>query len=113
MTLGIGALLSLLLYPLPAASLAIYALAFGDGFASLVGTMVRGPRIPLSRGKTLAGSMACFLAVFIVTLGVTSSPRDSLILAASATVLEAFPAGNFDNVLLPFGVGLIAVQLLH
>ena len=110
-TLGIGALLSLILYPLPAASLAIYALAFGDGFASLVGTMARGPLIPLSRGKTLAGSMACFLAVFTVTLSVTSHVNTSFIVAASATIIEALPAGNFDNVLLPFGVGLIATQL--
>jgi len=112
-TLGIGALLSLLLYPLPAASLAIYALAFGDSFASLVGTMMRGPRIPLTRGKTLAGSLACFLAVFIVTLSVTSRPADSLVLASAAALLEVIPAGNFDNILLPFGVGLIASQLLH
>ena len=112
-TLGIGALLSLLLYPLPAASIAIYALAFGDGFASLVGTMMRGPRIPLTRGKTAAGSLACFLAVFAITMSVTSRVWDSLIVAASATLLEAIPAGNFDNILLPFGVGLIAVQLLR
>src|SRR5512135_578477 len=46
-TLGLGAMLSLLLYPLPAASLAIYALAFGDGIASLAGTMLGGPRLPL------------------------------------------------------------------
>jgi dolichol kinase len=112
-TLGIGALLSLLLYPLPAASIAIYALAFGDGFASLVGTMVRGPRIPLSRGKTLGGSLACFLAVYIVTLSVTSRVWDSFVVAASASLLEAIPAGNFDNILLPFGIGLIAAQLLR
>ena len=112
-TLGIGALMSLLLYPLPAASIAIYALAFGDGFASLIGTMMRGPRIPLSRGKTIAGSLSCFLAVFIVTLSVTSRIWDSLIVAASAVVLEAIPAGNFDNVFLPFGVGLIATQILR
>jgi dolichol kinase len=33
-------MLSLLLYPDPAASIAIYALAFGDGLASLVGKLV-------------------------------------------------------------------------
>src|SRR5215471_15517823 len=36
-TLGLGALLALLMYPSPVAAIAIYALAFGDGFASLVG----------------------------------------------------------------------------
>ena len=81
-TLGLGAMLSLLLYPLPAASLAIYALAFGDGIASLAGTIVRGPRIPLFGGKTISGSLACFVAVFVVTLGVTQRPVEAFILAA-------------------------------
>jgi dolichol kinase len=111
-TLGLGALLSLLLYPLPAASIAIFALAFGDGFAGLVGTVVRGPRIPFLNGKTLAGSFACFAAVFIVTFGITSRPADSLIVAAAATFLEGIPAGNFDNIIIPFGVGMVAAKLL-
>jgi phytol kinase len=111
-TLGIGAMLSLILYPSPAAAIAIYALAFGDGFASLVGTVARGPRIPYLRGKTFSGSLACFTAVFIITLRVTSRPLDSLVIAAAATLLEAVPTGNFDNIILPFGVGMIASQLL-
>jgi dolichol kinase len=111
-TLGLGAMLSLLLYPLPAASIAIFALAFGDGFAGLVGTAVRGPRIPFLNGKTLAGSFACFAAVFIVTFGITSKPADSLIVAAAATFLEGIPVGNFDNIIIPFGVGMVAAKLL-
>ncbi len=110
-TLSLGAMLSLLLYPLPAASIAIYALAFGDGLASLVGTLVRGPRIPLLGGKTLAGSLACFAAVFLVTLRITGRPGAALVIAASATVLEAIHAGNFDNLVSPFGVGLVSMAL--
>jgi phytol kinase len=110
-TLGLGALMSLLLYPLPAASLAIYALAFGDGIASLAGTMVRGPRIPLFGSKTISGSLACFAAVFYVTLRVTGRPAEALILAVAGAFLEAIPAGNFDNIVLPVGVGLIASRL--
>jgi phytol kinase len=111
-TLGLGAMMSLLLYPLPSASIAILALAFGDGFASLVGTLVRGPKIPLLGTKTIAGSLACFAAVFFVTLRVTMKPVDALVVAGAATVLEAIPAGNFDNIIIPFGVGLVATQLL-
>jgi phytol kinase len=111
-TLGLGAMLSLLLYPLPSASIAILALAFGDGFASLVGTLLRGPKIPLLGTKTVAGSVACFAAVFLVTLRITMKPVDALVVAAAATVLEAIPAGNFDNIVIPFGVGLVATQLL-
>jgi phytol kinase len=112
-TLSIGAMLSLLLYPLPAAALAIYALAFGDGFASLVGTLIRGPRIPFTRGKTFSGSIACFAAVFIVALNVTNRPVNALLIATTATVLEAVPAGNFDNIIIPIGVGIIANVLPH
>jgi phytol kinase len=110
-TLGLGAMLALILYPLPAASLAIYALAFGDGIASLAGTMVRGPKIPLFGGKTLSGSLACFGAVFAVTLAVTQRPLDALVIGAAGALLEAIPAGDFDNIVLPVGVGLIASRL--
>ena len=110
-TLGLGAMLSLLLYPLPAASLAIYALAFGDGIATLAGRMMRGPRIPVFGDKTISGSLACFAAIFVVTLSVTRRPGSSLILAVSGAFLEAIPAGNYDNIILPAGVGLIASRL--
>jgi phytol kinase len=110
-TLGLGAMLALILYPEPAASIAIFALAFGDGFASLVGTMVRGPRIPFLRGKTFAGSLACFSAVFLVTLRITMRPGSALLVAGAATILEGIPAGNFDNIIVPFGVGMLATKL--
>ncbi|CAI8006422.1 hypothetical protein GBAR_LOCUS4711 [Geodia barretti] len=54
-TLGLGAMLALLLYPLPASAIAIYALAFGDAAASLIGMAFAGWRMPLNRNKTVAG----------------------------------------------------------
>jgi phytol kinase len=110
-TLGLGAMLSLILYPEPAASIAILALAFGDGLASLVGTMVKGPKIPLLGNKTFAGSFACLAVVFLVTFAITRQAPASLAIAAAATVLEAIPAGNFDNLIIPFGVGMLATKL--
>lgn len=112
-TLGLGAMLCLLLYPEPAASLAILALAFGDGIASLAGKVLRGPVIPFTRGKTLSGTLACFVAVFLVALRVTGRPVIALILGAAAAVLEAVPAGNFDNLVVPLGVGFLANLLLR
>ncbi len=111
-TLGLGTMLALLLYPEPSASIAIYALAFGDGFASLVGKIVGGPKIPLLHGKTFSGSLACFSVVFLMAFHVSRRPLESLIIAAVATVLEGIPTGNFDNIIIPFGVGMIASQLL-
>jgi len=111
-TLGLGAMLSLILYPEPAASIAVLALAFGDGIASLAGKVLRGPVIPLTRGKTLSGTLACFAAVFLITLRVSGRPIPSLIIAGAAAVLEAIPAGNFDNLIVPLGVGFLADRLL-
>ena len=34
-----------------------------------------------------------------------------MIVAGTATFLEAIPAGNFDNIIIPFGVGLVAWTL--
>ena len=109
-TLGIGAMLALLLYPAPAAFLAIYALAFGDGFASLFGRAY-GRLRPIG-SKTLEGSLACLVSVFVASVMVTGRVGASLVLAAVATLLEALPTDDLDNVLLPMGVGLVATLLL-
>ncbi len=111
-TLGLGAMLALLLYPSTAAAIAIYALAFGDGLASLAGKLFRTACIPGTRGKTIAGSLACFAAVLLSCLGLTGSPLKALALALAATALEMIPVRDFDNLILPVGIGFLATQLL-
>jgi dolichol kinase len=108
-TLGLGALLSLLLYPSPASAIAIYALAFGDGFASLIGKFFGRHRPALLKGKSIEGSLACFFAVFFVTHQVTLSYRVAFIAALTATLTEALPLDDYDNIVLPLSVGF-AVQ---
>jgi phytol kinase len=107
-TLAIGAMLALLLYPAPAATIAIYALAFGDSAASLVGSTAGTVRPRFLFGKSLEGSMMCFAAVFSVSALATGNGLTALIIALAATVLEALPTNDLDNILLPAGVGLIA-----
>jgi phytol kinase len=111
-TLGVGAMLSLLLYPSTAAAIAIYALAFGDGFASLAGKLFRSPAIPFTRNKTLAGTLACFTAVFLVTWKLTGSFSIASVIAVSATMLELIPVRDFDNLILPVGTGFVAAYIL-
>ena len=111
-TLGLGAMLALLFYPEPAASVAIYALAFGDSAAGVVGTAAGRIKIPFTGGKSVAGSMACFLAVLAVTVHVTGNLNASLAIAAAAALLEAAPTRDYDNLLLPAGTGLIALAVL-
>ena len=109
-TLGIGALLALLFFPPPAAAIGIYALAFGDGFASLVGKLFGRVRPAILRGKSIEGSMACFIAVFVSAWLVSRSYTVSLAAAVTATAVEALPLKDYDNIALPLIVGA-AVQL--
>jgi len=112
-TLGLGALLSLLFFPFEAASIAIYALAFGDGLSSLVGKLFGRIRLPLTGGKSLEGSLTCFTAVFIASFLVSGNPLGSLGVAAVAMVTEAAPLKDFDNIILPLVAGAAALLFLH
>lgn len=105
-TLGLGAMAALFFYPDPAASLAIYALAFGDGLSSVVGKLFGGVKIPFTGGKTYAGSFTCFTAVFFFSLMIIHDPQIALVTAVSATFLEALPLKDLDNVVIPLGTGL-------
>jgi len=110
-TLGLGALLALLLYPSPVAAIAIYALAFGDGFAGLVGKFFGKWRPAFLFGKSIEGSLVCFFAVFVSTYAVSGSVYISVTAALTAMVVEAMPLEDYDNLVLPVTVGLV-VQLV-
>jgi phytol kinase len=111
-TLGLGAMLALMLYPSAAAAVAIWALAFGDGLASLAGKLFRTASIPFLGGKTVAGSLACFTAVLLSSWYITRSLSTALLVAAAATLLEMVPLKDFDNLLLPVGTGFLAARIL-
>jgi dolichol kinase len=110
-TLGAGAFLTLLIFPLPAASIAVYALAFGDGTASLAGKFFGRIRPPFLLGKSVEGSAACFLGVFIsawlytVYTGAGNFPV-ALAAALTATVTEVIPLRDWDNIIIPLATGL-------
>ncbi len=112
-TLGLGALLALLLYPSTAASIAIYALAFGDGLSSLVGKTFGSIRLPFTGGKSLEGSLTCLSAVFFASWALTGNPLKSLAIAVAAALIEAAPTKDFDNIILPVAVGAIATLILR
>ena len=111
-TLGLGALLTLLLYPNPAAAIGIYALAFGDGLSSIFGKLLGKRVIPFCGGKTFVGSITCFVAVFITTYRICGEFQKSLIIAIAATLIEVLPLKDFDNLLIPVGTALFAQLLL-
>ena len=112
-TLAMGAMAALFFYPEPAAAIAIYALAFGDGFASLAGKFAGKRRIPYTGGKTYVGSLACFTAVFFTTYRITGSFKNSVLIASIATLTELLPLGDFDNLIIPIVTGYTATILMY
>ena len=111
-TLGIGGLIAMLFHPHPAMTLAIYALAFGDGVASLVGKFWGGRRIPGMKEKTLIGSLSCFVVVFISSFIYLEILWMAILAAILTTLMELLPLKCFDNVVIPLGTGIVFYLML-
>ncbi len=110
-TLALGAMGALALYPMPAAAVAIYALAFGDTAACLVGKSFGKTQIPYT-GKTWAGSAACFATVFALAFGSTGcSVTKTTAVALAATITELLPIKDYDNLFIPLVTGLMLTVL--
>lgn len=106
-TLVFGIILAALFLPYESARVGIYALAFGDGLASLSGKLIGKITIPGSHGKTVAGSLTCFLAVFIAVFYCCNNCYASLLTAVFAMLLEMLPLSDFDNLIIPVTIGVI------
>ncbi len=104
-TLVLGIVFAALVLPLSCAKIGIFALAFGDGLASLAGKLFGRLKIPHTGGKTLEGSLTCFAAVFISTYIVTGLSIVSLIIALVAMLIEVLPLGDWDNMIIPVCTG--------
>ncbi len=111
-TLVVGIILAALLWKPQAARIGIYALAFGDGLASLVGKLFGRIYIPFTKGKTAAGSLACFYAVFVSSFLVGRNALVSLVLGFVAMIVEVIPMTDFDNIVIPVVIGGLAQFLL-
>ena len=111
-TLVCGILLAALLLPLDCARVGIFALAFGDGLASLMGKLIGKITIPGAHGKTAAGSLTCFFAVFVSTFACCQNCFISLCVALCAMFIEILPLSDFDNLIIPPAIGLFYSSLL-
>lgn len=113
-TLVIGILCCIFLWSVDfrACQIGIFALSFGDGLASLTGKFLGRAKVPFTNGKTAAGSLACFFAVFVSSYCVCGNCLLALIFAVCATILEVFPLKDLDNILIPVIIGGIAYLLL-
>ena len=105
-------------YPpyLAAAGAAILCLAFGDGFAALLSSLLPR-RHPLLLGKSVEGTAICFAfsALGMLLLGLAFpalmlAPWLLLTAAALSAVIELF-SGKLDNPAIVFGVGALVALL--
>lgn len=106
-TLVLGILLAALFLPYECARVGIFALSFGDGLASLVGKLIGKVTIPGAHGKTVAGSLTCFTAVFIATFCCSGNCFISLVIGLCAMFIEVLPLADFDNLLIPLSIGFL------
>ena len=111
-TLVIGILVAALLLPFDCARIGIFALAFGDGLASLCGKLFGKITIPGAKGKTAAGSLACFMAVYISTFCCCQNCWISLLVGVRSMCIEVLPLADFDNVFIPLLTGTLYLILI-
>lgn len=111
-TLTTGIFLSFVFFEYYTAIIAIFALSFGDGVASLFGKMIGGPKIPFTGGKTFSGTIGCSLTLIIVYLSCGLSIKDAIIIACFSAIIEAFPTGDFDNLIIPVATGLFTYYII-
>jgi len=110
-TLCGGIILASLLFEPFAASIGIYALAFGDGLASLAGKLFGKVKIPFTQGKTVAGSLTCFAAIFISCFLVCFNAKIALCVASVGMFIELMPLKDLDNLFIPIILGMVAQSL--
>jgi dolichol kinase len=58
-------------------------------------------------GKSIEGSAACFAAVLASAFLVSNNIRTAVVAAVVATIVEALPLENYDNIAIPVSVGFI------
>ncbi|GHU22931.1 hypothetical protein FACS1894172_16480 [Spirochaetia bacterium] len=100
--------MTILVFPAPAAASAIYAVAFGDSCAGMVGKFLGRIRPAFLHGKSIEGSLACYAVTFFSTYLVLNNVAAALICACAATIAELMPAADVDNILIPLAVGFAA-----
>jgi dolichol kinase len=94
--LSITALLALSIIFMPEACyVAIIVMTVGDGFATMVGRSMQGPRLPYSR-KTWYGSLAGF--ILAAAVGYLLAGPMAIAGAAGGMAVEAY-VGKYDNVI--------------
>jgi len=123
--LAVGALAVLFGSRMEIVAAAWAILAFGDGFATIAGRSLGGPRLPWNRDKTLTGLMAFIgvggLSSTLMALWVINDAQPGRIppilmftcygAATVAALIESLPTGINDNISVPLMAGAFLFSL--
>ena len=96
--------------------IAVFCLTFGDGFAALIGTLIKSPKIRSS--KSISGFLACFLFVFLslIAFKYIYLPQLSVLyifLIAIITAILELVGKGLDNFSVTIGTFLISILLIN
>ena len=109
-TLVLGAILSLLFFPVVIASTVIWIVAFADTAATIIGRSLGNHRIPYNIKKSIEGSLSAWIVAFFC--GCIYLPLFPALLAASfSSIIESLPLRSLDNLLMPIGTGILLLCL--
>jgi phytol kinase len=107
---------------LSAATIGVFCMGYGDGFAALFGSKFGKKKIPLpTGGKTYLGSfvmaIVCFLCSFLILiimsdLLLSKIIMSSIIISIIATLVEVITPLGLDNISVPIISALIAGGLV-
>ena len=93
--------------------LAVFVTSFGDGFAGLLGGLVKKHNPKIYKQKTLVGALANFVLstataiVFMLAFrGMGLTPTHCLVIGALSVGIELISAFGLDNITLPLSVGI-------
>ncbi len=105
----IASVITIELFTEPIAVAALGALILGDTAAALVGKTLGKPRI---FGKSIEGSLACFVVSFLFAWGVVGLDAETAAIGmVAATLFELLPIPLDDNFRIPLSAGF-AMKLL-
>ncbi len=114
-------LLLLLFWPHYAASITIgiLSMAFGDGFAGLIGRSIKSPKWSiLGQTKSLIGTITMGSVVAITTLIISSAnnlsitPLEIIVISILGAFLEQISPWGIDNLTVPIGVTCVSIWLV-
>jgi dolichol kinase len=119
----IGATCTSFLFPPGPTAAGILCLAWGDSAAAVIGQAVsfqrqqlgleradgsRAPVVKVRRGKTWAGTGACFVASTLVTGLVTGWHPETILLAGIvSSAMERWTPGRWDNLTIPLATAAV------